>query len=188
MESIVVSTSSGYDLLRKSELHLRAIVDRYLRQLCSRPYDVDESGHERWEEIHFDRIFQFMDEGDQKRFKQNLDEMYDIRCKRLNNDCKPTFDRSLINMLSSSTLGQLWHVFIKWSWKGFFDEILDPLHKYRSKNDWKSSVFDPLLEWRNAANHYNDEELSDETLSKANDIASSLCRDIERWLSNNYRS
>ena len=174
----------GYDLLKKTELDLREIVVKYLDSICSDPFGNDESGYERWVPFHYARIeTRFRTDHDEELFYDAINSMADIRDKRKSNDCKPSFDRTSITMVNSATLGEIWNVFIKNQWREFFADILDPADRCHGKgNLWYDNAFKIILDWRNAANHYNDEELSDEFLSKATLVAREVDRDICRWL------
>lgn len=176
---------SGYDLLRKTEIRLRELVSVYLKRLCKcdYPFEIDNNGRELWEGPFFNKVSAYLPDDGHAVLKKNMDEMYKIRIQREKNDCKPAYDRKRINMLSSSTLGQLWFVFMKWQWSDFFGSILDKSNCFHDNPDgWYNQVFLPIRRWRNAANHYYDEELSDAVISTASNYASSVCRCIESWL------
>ena len=86
-------------------------------------------------------------------------------------------------MVSCATLGQLWFVFIKWHWDSFFGPVLDNENTCHGNADrWYNLVFSPILKWRNAANHYYDEELSDKVITEASNHANKVCHNIESWL------
>ena len=171
----------GYDLLKTTELRLRDMITIYLTSLCPNPFKMSEDGHEQWEEHHLNNIR--LSSKEEEKLLGSLDEMYNVRMKREQNDCKPSFDRSLINMVTSATLGQLWNVFIKWRWREYFSEILDPLNSsHKDREVWYSTVYRVILDWRNAANHYYEEELSDSFLERAKSIAQEIVRDLSRWM------
>ena len=181
MKDIYDPDIDGYDLLKTTELRLRDMVSIYLSSLCTSPFKMSAEGHEQWEEYHLNKIR--LSPKDEKTLIKSLDEMYDVRMKREQNDCKPSFDRSLINMVTSATLGQLWYVFIKWLWREYFSEILDPQNaSHKDRELWYSTVYRVILDWRNAANHYYEEELSDDFLERAKNIAQELVRDLSRWM------
>ncbi len=179
---------SGYELLKNTEIRMRDLISYYLKEICDDvyPHDIDNEGHELWEGILYSRIVDKLPEGGDDAFQKNLDEMYRIRIQRESNDCNPLFDRRRINMLSSATLGQLWFVFIKWQWKDFFSQVLDPENAYRGNGEkWYRHVFMLISKWRNAEKHYYDEELPEEFIKTASEYASGVCRNIESWLEEN---
>lgn len=176
---------AGYELLKTTEIRLRELIFYYLKQICNGnyPHEIDDSGHELWEEVLYSKIVNSLPAGGEEVYQKNLDEMYKIRKQRENNDCNPLYDRKRINMLSSASLGQLWFVFIKWQWNDFFSRVLDPDNTYRGNGGkWYSHVFTIISKWRNADKHYYDEELSEEFINKASEYASGVCRNIESWL------
>ena len=175
----------GYELLKTTELRLRALISVFLQRLCNTdyPFELDHDNRELWEEVLFERVYNRLSDEGRDTFQRNLDEMYRIRMKREKNDCNPTFNRKRINMVSSATLGQLWFVFIKWHWDSFFGPVLDNENECHGNADrWYNLVFVSILKWRNAANHYYDEELSDKVITEASNHASRVCHNIESWL------
>jgi len=182
MKDLYDSNIAGYDLLRKTELDLRQLVERYLYSLCSNPFLEMANGEEKWVEYQEDRIdYDYI--SNPANFDKAIKEMKTIRDKRRSNDCKPTFNRRSINMLTSATLGNLWYVFIKDQWRDYFASILDPEGKSRGNSiTWYRNVFKYILDWRNAANHYNDAELSDAFLAKAKRAAQEVDGRICAWL------
>lgn len=181
MKDIYDPDIEGYDLLKKTELDLREMIGKYLHSICTNPFYETRYGEEKWVECLKNRIdYHFLPDtsGLDKAFK----EMVSIRDKRKSNDCKSSFDRTEINMLSSASLGCLWNVFIRYQWREYFARILDPNGKYRSSNSWYRSVFKIILDWRNAANHYNDAELSDVFLEQAKRVALQVDNNVCLWL------
>lgn len=176
---------TGYELLKMTELRMRDLIFYYLKQICNGvyPHIINNDGHELWEEVLFLKIVDRLPEGGDESYQNNLDEMYRIRIQREKNDCNPLYDRRRINMLSSATLGQLWYVFIKWQWKEFFSQVLDPDNTYCGSGEkWYRHVFMLITKWRNAEKHYYDEELSEQIIKTASEYASGICRNIESWL------
>ena len=185
MKDIFDSNVEGYDLLRKTELDLRQLIEKYLDGICSNPFVEMPNGEEKWVQYQEDRIqYDHMNNTAKSKFDKAIIEMKNSRNNRRNNDCKATFDRKRINMLSSATLGNLWYIFIKDQWREYFASILDPENKSHGNSlTWYRAVFKYILDWRNAANHYNDAELSDSFLSKAQLAAQEVDRLVCAWLS-----
>ena len=155
-----------YELLKKTEKTLRDLITAFLQQVCNdmNPFQtewvsIDDSEEVRereiWERPFYQGIEDFKSNLNASvRFLDNLDSMRRTKMNRISHDCNATFDRTKINMVTSTTLGQLWHVFIKWKWNDYFASILDP-EKTSPSSEWYSHVFTCILEWRNAANHYH---------------------------------
>lgn len=185
-----------YELLKKTEKKLRELITAFLKQVCNdeNPFqtewvsiDDSEEVEEReiWERPFYQGIVDFKyNSYASDRFLDNLDSIRKTKMNRISHDCNPSFDRTEINMVTSTTLGQLWHVFIKWKWDDFFAPILDPEKAYLS-SEWYSHVFNRILEWRNAANHYHEEEIPRKRIKDARDKAKRLVKEIEKWLAAN---
>lgn len=183
IKDIYDSEIAGHDLLRKTELDLRQLIEKYLYSICSNPFQEMPNGEEKWVQYQEDRIH-YNSLNNTANFDKAINEMKTIRNKRKSNDCKPTFDRKKINMLSSATLGNLWHVFIKDQWREYFADILDPASmSHGSSFTWYRDVFKYILDWRNATNHYNDAELSDIFLKKADMCTRMVDDNVCAWLS-----
>lgn len=185
----------GFELVKKTELNCRAMIQEFLKDICgdTNPFETEfvrinsyepVVEHEKWEKKLYDRTPRFeRNENDCNRFLDNLDEMYKRKESRRQLDCKPTIDPFRINMLTSTSLGNLWYVFMKWHWNDFFYEVFDPTHTqyHKDGNLWYESVFVHLLNWRNEIDHNNVEELSDEAIAKASNKAREINRCIDRW-------
>lgn len=184
----------GYDLLKKTELLLRELVRSCLSDLV----DDDPFGqvpgkdgymHERWEEP-FHRKYQAW-VGKQpvkyrsdrmERMRKQFDEMLNVWDKRYSNDYKPSHE-SEIDIVSSSSLGQLWYVFMEWQWDDFFADVLADSPRYRMNADaWYEECFLPILSWRNAVNHFRDEELTEASVQLSQEKCRQVCRAIEKDL------
>ena len=48
------------------------------------------------------------------------------------------------------------------------------------KFKWHDDVFQPILDWRNAADHHNDDELPDSFVDFASSQARDVIKDIKR--------
>ncbi len=190
----------GYELLKGTELKFREVITEVLCDICDgedpftlqvvciNPFEKPEE-RELWEKALYSRIKYFStNEKASNKFLNELDEMRDVKDKRVKYDSKPSFDRRLINMVTSTTLGQLWNVFLKWQWREYFCDVLDPTnHYHKDSAAWHDYVFKPILDWRNAANHYNDDEMTDEDLQEASSLAREVSLNITRWLETRQR-
>ena len=182
----------GFELLREVELKLREVISSFLWDVCDGKDPFKESvvkinkrekpqNRELWESILYNQISYFRSNPDASNdFLNDLDKMRDMKELRESYDCKPTFDKRLINMVTSTTLGQLWYVFIKWQWREYFSEVFS---NWNDKFKWHDDVFQPILDWRNAADHHNDDELPDSFVEFASSQARDVIKDITRWLS-----
>ena len=193
----------GYELLKETELKLREVITEVLwdicdgedpftlQDVCINPSDPKERIEERelWEKALYSRISFFSrNKNASDSFLNELDAMRTVKEKRESYDSKPSFDRRMINMVTSTTLGQLWNIFLKWQWREYFCDVLDPTNHYHKERDaWYDNVFKPILEWRNAANHYNDDEMTDETLKKSSSLAREVSLNVTRWLETRQR-
>lgn len=198
----------GRDLLKEAELKFREVITEILKDICDgkNPFreemvkiNDDEIPEKReiWEKAFYQRIDYFSkmkrdrNVGSRKAsdaFLDNLDQMREMKEKRISYDSNPTFDRSLINLVTSTTLGQLWHVFFKWQWQDFFMEIYDKYGCYSEERDrWRDDVFYPILDWRNAADHYNDAELQESFIEDASKKANEVIKASTDWLGERVR-
>jgi hypothetical protein len=181
----------GFELLREVELKLREVITEFLWSLCDdknpftekevkiNQYEKPET-REIWEAKLYSRVLYFRSHKKASDdFLNALDLMRRTKELRASYECKPTFDRRLINMVSSTTLGQLWHVFLKWQWEEYFSDVFS---RWPNKNKWLDEVFQPVLDWRNAADHHNDDELPDAFIELASIQARDVIKDITRWM------
>ena len=186
----------GFDLLKQTELLLRQLIRSYLSGLEEDdPFGHVEDGdgfvHERWEEPFLRKARSSIlglpippeDKTDcLDRLQQDFNKILSVWDKRYNNDFKPSLE-SEIDIVSSSSLGSLWHVFIRWSWREFFAEVLAGSVKYRTQSAlWYKEVFKPILLWRNAVNHFRDEEWKEESVQLSQERCRQVCKAIESWL------
>ena len=181
----------GFDLLREVEVKLREVITEVLRDVCDGddPFSTENvkitpksatEERELWERILYNSIPYFAKNASaSEAFLNNLREMRKIKTERDSYNCNPNFDRRQINMVTSTTLGQLWYVFIKWQWQEFYEYIF--MH-CQNKDEWRDGVFQPLLDWRNAADHHNDEELPDDFVEYASQCAREIITDIKGWM------
>lgn len=181
----------GYELLKETELKFREVITEVLWDICDGedPFTIQEvrinpqenlEERELWEKALYSKIPYFSkNKKASDDFLYDLDAMRDMKEKRESYDCKPTFDRRMINMVTSTTLGQLWHVFFKWQWLEYFAEIF----QFRGdKEKWHNDVFNSILDWRNAADHHNDEELPDSFVDYASSCARDVIKSITAWM------
>ena len=184
----------GYDLLKKTELLLRELVRSSLYDLV----DDDPFGqlpgkdgymHERWEEPFHRKYKEWVGKLPVKyrsermeRMKQQFDDMLNVWDKRFSNDYKPSHE-SEIDIVSSSSLGQLWSVFMEWQWDDFFADVLSDSPRFRmNAGAWYNECFFPILSWRNAVNHFRDEELTEASVQLSQEKCRQVCKAIENDL------
>lgn len=183
----------GFNLLKETEQKLRELIIQFLLDLCGGedPFREEESFigdgmsmvRDHWESVLYESVPYFKkNEKVGKRFLDDLNSMRKLRDERSSYDCKPTFNRKKINMVTSSTLGQLWHVFIKWHWTDYYADVFNPAGEYDSGQAWYAAVFKPILDWRNSADHCNEEELPDDFIEYASDRANEVIGHVKRKL------
>lgn len=175
----------GFELLREVELKLRECISEILWDVCDGddPFkhemvqinSQEKEKHEIWERILIQSVPQYK----RQDFLSDLKEMRKTKNERASYECNPTFDPRGINMVTSTTLGQLWYVFLKWQWREHFEDIFCG---WPNKETWRQEVFQPILDWRNAADHHNDEELPDDFVDYASQRAREIIRDITTWM------
>ncbi|MBR1933093.1 MAG: ATP-binding protein [Prevotella sp.] len=187
----------GIELLEKTEKQLRSLVRLRLKTLygddCLNVLsEGDEPADyaEKWEAA-------FLGLHGDDRLRDSLLSIKKVRYNRSRNDCKPPSERQPIDLVSSTSLGELWFIFMKNEWT-FYSKVLDaakwatlPGHTapcYLGKAQrWYGSRFLLALNLRNAHQHFNDEELTDEFVQKAEAVCRQICADIEAWMGQNKR-
>ena len=196
----------GNELIERTELKLRALVRRKIKELYGKnAFDIivgDESTKEykekwedefrnQWEYRYNLRSSSQRDPELKKDFSTVLDSLKFKRWKRTWNECKPPQERGSIDIISSTTLGQLWNLFIYWFWddkdNGLY-KILDSDriilegngNKYiGSRDNWYRTVFSDFLELRNATDHHYRDELTEEFIKKTEDKCRKICESID---------
>ena len=186
----------GFDLLKETENLLRQLVRNHMADFEEDdPFGLvyDENGyvHERWEEPFLRQVRETIQslpiptvekEGHLKRLREDFQDILSVWDKRYNNDFEPTME-SKIDIVSSSTLGSLWNVFIRWQWQQFYADILADKVKYRTNSSlWYKEVFEPVLLWRNAVNHFRDEEWKETAVAASQEKCRQICHSIENWM------
>ncbi len=181
----------GIELLEKTEKSLRQLV----RAQLTNDYGTDcftavgtQTGDyrdykEKWEDAFVA----------QKGMADKLNAIKDTRFKRICNDIKPANERLPIDIVSSTTMGELWNVFITKSWNTFYAKVLDaaswskpnppiPSFYIGDRNRWYEQNFSRILTLRNAHQHFNDEELTDDFKALAEQACRNICDNIENWM------
>lgn len=180
------------ELLTKTEVELRTVVRSCIKkQWPEKPFavrydDGTEIGYEEnW-------VRPFLGKVNRPEVKVGLSEMKHTRFKREENSTIPKDQRN-IDLISSTTLGNLWNVFIKWQWNFFYSKIFDTKHwiivsKYeiyqgndKIREEWHNKVFDPVRIIRNSDSHRNLKDHSSEFIKQVEKKCKDICKDIENW-------
>lgn len=97
-------------------------------------------------------------------------------------------DTDHIDLISCTTLGELWNVFLKFEWGRFYSQVLDRdnWNLYRSrKEEWYKNCYERILGLRNAYAHLFDEDYSQERIENVEGLCHEICQHVERYFSQN---
>ena len=182
------------ELLTVTEMELRNLVRLCIKkQWPQSPFaikvdDGTESGYEEnWEQPFFEKIQR------EQEAQNGLIEMKHTRFKREENSTIPKDQRN-IDLISSTTLGNLWFVFIKWQWRFFYSKIFDSKNWIitskqeiynGNKTKWYNNIYNPVRIIRNSDSHRNLKDHSKEHIKNVEEKCKKICRDIENWKRNN---
>ena len=186
----------GAELLEMTELKLRDLVrDTMKNKYGENAFDVVNGSEnsriyykEGWEDSFrndFEELYNalWIDSNDldsRKDFKSTIASLKNKRWKRTQNDCRPSHERSAIDIISSTTLGQLWNMFICWLWEDGLSSVLDKDNVVQgNKNSWYNAYFSDYLELRNATNHYYRGELTESFIEETEEKCRKICRLID---------
>lgn len=180
------------ELLTKTEMELRTVVRSCIKQqwpespFAVRYDDGTDIGYEEnW-------VRPFLGKVHRPEVEDGLFEMKRTRFQREENSTIPKDQRN-IDLVSSSTLGNLWYVFIKWQWNFFYSKIFDTKHwikvsKYeiyqgsnKIRDEWHDKVYDPVRIIRNSDSHRNLKDHSNEYIKQVEKKCKDICEDIENW-------
>lgn len=177
----------GTDLLFSTEMKLRQLVRQGIRsEYGDNAFDVvagneqSDDYSEKWLSDYKKKMERTLTEEDFAKLEESLQGMARLRQKTALYDCKDPATRPPIDLLSATTLGQLWHLFIKQRWKEFYAPVLDPQGKDRSHRRWYSN-FNHVLQLRNATFHLYRSVLTDEAIGKAEEKCRQISECIDRW-------
>ncbi len=189
-EYAVPSDGSIGKLLETTETKLREAVRAVIEaQWKDKPFSVvnNDSGtaegyKEKWEKPYLQKVGT---ESVQKRLR----EMKETRKKREDNSTVPVGSRR-VDLISSTTLDNLWCVFIQPQWKDFYSWIFDKTNRENLSNvkeiekrreDWYKKSFDKFKKLRNADAHRNLKDHAADFIEEAKQECEKICRDIEDW-------
>ena len=187
---------SLYEWLVKTEVELRELVRKCITMQCpNNPFviicgnrDDDIEYKEKWEDAFMSRI-PYYDE----KVERNFIEMKHTRAQREANSTLPLDKRTGIDLISSTTLGNLWNIFIKWQWNSYYGKVFDAKNSlhisnnfiYRgnkqNREEWYKTVYDPVRVIRNAESHRNLEDHSEEHIKQVEEKCMKICKDIDNW-------
>ena len=187
--------------LEAVELSLRNLVERYItNKIC--PYDRNwKKGSrkngldhydgpvwiEKWESYMDERLNELLNEGEigRRQYQQWYEDMSKIKSCRQNelqfenNVTNDPANRSLIHF---STFGNLWHMFMKIDGEWFREAF------GLSRSDWRgwySNILKPIIDIRNAQDHYNIKNVPESIHHQVENKCDSLCELTRAALDNN---